>query len=301
MNWQSYDQIDRKRQAIQWNEEQRKAFQDLKEMLSQATILVHPKSQGDFVLDTDASNEGIGAVLSQMQDGQERVEAYGSKMLMKTEHNYCITRRELLAVIHFVTQFKHFPLGQKFLFRTDNSSVRYWMRIYSDSYDPQGQIARWLVKLAVFDFEIKHRMGKQHSNADGMLRCPLLRCAQCEIIETYETKKGKKMDVVTMESSTQTDILWRKSRNRGTDKIRSLLPAQREREGKEKNKPAQNSPVEPKRDLECQTSKVSKRGTPPSWMETGVCLDKVILREEQLKDPACVDALCWIRQGSRPG
>ena len=94
------------------------------------------------------------------------------------------------------------------------------------------------------------------------------------------------------------------------DKVRTLLPAQKEGKGKEKL--AQKSPVESKTDVECQTNKarvmtgsqkpqVSKNGTTPSWMEERVCLDKVLLQEEQLKDPACVNALCWIRQGSRPG
>ena len=89
-----------KDRLFQWNEEQQKEFQDLKEMLSQASILVHPQSQGEFVLDTDASNGGIGAILSQLQDGEKRVVGNGSKMLTKTEGNYCITRRELLAIIH---------------------------------------------------------------------------------------------------------------------------------------------------------------------------------------------------------
>ena len=63
-------------------------MRNLKEMLSQAPILVHPQPEGEFILDTDASNEGIGPVLSQVQDGQEKVIAYGSKMLSKTEHNF---------------------------------------------------------------------------------------------------------------------------------------------------------------------------------------------------------------------
>ena len=54
-------------------EEQQKAFKDLKEMLSQAPVVVHPQSQGEFILDRGTSNEGIGAVLSQVQEGQERV------------------------------------------------------------------------------------------------------------------------------------------------------------------------------------------------------------------------------------
>ena len=71
-----------------------------------------------------------------------------------------------------------------------------------------------MVKLAVFDYyEIKHRTGKQHSNADGMLRHLLPRCAHCEICHpgAYETKRGKKVDVVTIESSTKMDIPLRKS------------------------------------------------------------------------------------------
>ena len=140
------------------------------------------------------------------------------------------------------------------------------MRIHSDSYDPQGQIARCMVKLAAFDFEIKQRTGKQHSIELGMSRHPLLRCIQCEICHpgAYETKRGTKVDAVTIESSTQTDIPLKKSSNGGTDKVRSLLPTQKEGEGTEK-KLAQNCLVEPKRDLECQQSKsrVMTRGQRP--------------------------------------
>ena len=153
-----------------WKEEQQTAFERLKQLLDQAPILSHPRSEGQYILDTDASNEGIEAVLSQIQDDEEKVIAYGSKTLSKAEQNYCITRRELLAVVYFVQHFKHFLLGRKFLVRTDNSAVRYWMNIQSDSYDPKGQTARWMVKLAAFDFDIKHRPGRQHSNADGMSR-----------------------------------------------------------------------------------------------------------------------------------
>ena len=174
-------------------------------MLGQVPILVPPQTQGGFVLDTDVSDKGIGAVLSQVQDRQEKVIAFGSKMLTKSEHNYCITRQELLAVVHFVSQYKHFLLWCKFLVRTDNSAVRYWMKIHSDSYDPQDQTARWMVRLGAFDFEIRHRIGKQHTNVDGMSRQPLLKCAQCDIRHqrACETQQGKKVDLIMTESSTQ--------------------------------------------------------------------------------------------------
>ena len=93
------------------------------------------------MLDTETSNEGIGAVLSQVKDGQEKVIAFGSKILIKTECNCCITRLELLAVVQFVAQYKLFLLGCKFLVCTDNSGVMFWLKIHFDSYDPQGHIA----------------------------------------------------------------------------------------------------------------------------------------------------------------
>ena len=91
--------------------------------------------------------------------------------------------------------------------RTDNSAVRYWTKIYADSYDPQGQTTRWLVTLVAFDFDIKHRMGRQHNNAAGMSHCTMLKCAQCETRhqEAYETKQREKVDMVTVYSRTETE------------------------------------------------------------------------------------------------
>ncbi len=81
------------------------AFQTLKARLSSAPIVAFPRSPNTFVLDTDASEQGIGAVLFQNQDGVECVIAYGSRTLTKSERNYCATRRELLALVHFMPHF----------------------------------------------------------------------------------------------------------------------------------------------------------------------------------------------------
>ena len=100
-----------------------------------APILGYPRLQGKYILDTDASGYGIGAVLSQEQDGQERVIAYGSRTLSKAERNYCVTRRELLAVVVFVKKFRQFLLGREFDIRTDHGSLR-WLVTFKD---PEGQ------------------------------------------------------------------------------------------------------------------------------------------------------------------
>ncbi len=76
-----------------------------------APILSYPRMDGDFILDTDASNESIGAVLAQIQDGQEKVICYASRAMTKAEKNYSVTRKELLAVVTFVAQFEALLTG----------------------------------------------------------------------------------------------------------------------------------------------------------------------------------------------
>ena len=88
-----------------WNDECQWAFEELRQSLSSAPVLAFPDFSRPFILDTDASDVGIGAVLSQVDDeGRERVVVYGSRLLSKPERRYCVTRRELLAVIFFTHQ-----------------------------------------------------------------------------------------------------------------------------------------------------------------------------------------------------
>ncbi|CAG2254324.1 unnamed protein product [Mytilus edulis] len=119
-----------------------------------------------FILDTDASNIGIGAVLSQIQENKEKVISYASKKLDRVQQRYSVTRRELLAVVTFIQQFRHYLLGRKFLLRTDHGSLR-WIFAFKD---PQGQLARWIESLSQYNFDIQHRPGTKHSNADAMSR-----------------------------------------------------------------------------------------------------------------------------------
>ena len=94
-----------------------------------------------FILDTYASNTGIGAVLSQvLGDGSEQVISYGSSVLSKQERRYCVTRRELLAVVLFLQHFRLYLLGRPFLICTDHDSLT-WL---SNFKEPEGQLAHWL-------------------------------------------------------------------------------------------------------------------------------------------------------------
>lgn len=164
--------LTKKNSKFDWTEECQKSFEMLKEKLTTTVCLSYPSLDNTFILDTDASYNTIGCVLSQCIDGEERVIAYGSKVLLKAERNYCVTRKELLAIVYFVKQYKHYLYGKKFLLRTDHGALR-WLFQFKD---PEGQVARWLETLAIFDFDIQHRPGRQHQNADSLSRIP---CKQC--------------------------------------------------------------------------------------------------------------------------
>jgi hypothetical protein len=179
--------LTRKENKFEWTSKTESSFQALKEALISAPMLAYPKDEGIFILDTDGSNTGIGGVLSQIQHsnlsefanrtltdlekkykGEEKVISFGSKILTKEERNYCVTRKELLAVVYFLKQYRHYLLGRQFIVRTDHHALKWIFQLK----DPTGQIARWQERLTDYNFEIIHRPGKKHGNADGLSRRP---------------------------------------------------------------------------------------------------------------------------------
>ena len=168
-----------KDKSFKWSEDCQISFDKLKQALMSEPILAHPDFSKEFILDTDASDKAIGAVLSQVIDGKERVCAYASRCLSKSERRYCVTRKELLAVTYFVKYFRHYLYGQQFLVRTDHSSLRWRMRFKN----PEGQFARWIDVLSTYNFRIEHRPGRLHANADAMSRLP---CRQCGYHSDWE-------------------------------------------------------------------------------------------------------------------
>jgi hypothetical protein len=158
----------------EWGEKQQRAFDELKEALCTAPVLAFPVPDAPYILDTDASLTGIGAVLSQLVDGKEMVLAYSSEALDPAERNYCVTRRELLAVIKALRHFHCYVYKRQFVIRTDHSSLR-WLVNFRE---PKDQLARWVEELSQYanQFTIEHRPGAKHGNADGLSRIP---CRQC--------------------------------------------------------------------------------------------------------------------------
>ena len=130
-------------------------------------ILSYPNAEDVFVLDTDASGHAIGAVLSIIQKDCEKVICYGSYGLTPEQRKYCVTIRELLSVVRFTRQCRHYVLGYKFLLCTDHNSLTWLQFKHID-----GQLACWLEELSQFDMVVQHQPGTKHGNADGLSRIP---------------------------------------------------------------------------------------------------------------------------------
>ena len=164
-----HDQVKKDAKSISWGEEQQEAFQIIKSRLASAPIMAHPDFNKDFIVDTDASGVGIGCVLSQIQDGKERVIAYNSHKFNKAERKWCTTDREFCALHTAVRLFRSYIHGRRFILRTDHQAL---IGLLNKPKDLAGKQARWWAYLSNFDYTIKYRQGEKHANADGLSRQP---------------------------------------------------------------------------------------------------------------------------------
>ena len=151
-----------------WTPEAQVAFETLKRKLMSTPILALPSMKEPFILYTDASMTDMGAVLSQLQDDQERAICFAPKAFSKAQTRYSATKRELLAVVNLTRHFRHYLLGRQFKIVTDHSALQ-WLNNFKD---PEALTARWLEKLAAFNYEVGHRPGKSIGNANGLSLIP---------------------------------------------------------------------------------------------------------------------------------
>ena len=153
-----------------WSPDADKAFRSLKERLVSTPILSCPDYSQPFEVHTDASDVGIGAVLTQSIEGVEKVIAYMSKSLSKQERNYSATEREALAVLTAVEHWRcYLENGQKFVIYTDHSALKWFLNLNN----PTGRLARWGVRLSSFDCDVRHRRGSDNVVTDSLSRIPV--------------------------------------------------------------------------------------------------------------------------------
>lgn len=152
-----------------WNEECQQSFDALKAKLVSAPVLAYADFSRPFILEIDASHSGLGAVLSQEQEGVVRPIAYASRGLRPTERNmsnYSSMKLELLGLKWALTEkFREYLLGQKCVVYTDNNPLSHLLSAKLGAVEQ-----RWAAQLASFDFELKYRSGKSNKNADALSR-----------------------------------------------------------------------------------------------------------------------------------
>lgn len=153
-------------QEFLWTPQCQEAFDELKQKLVTAPVLIYPDFSKPFILATDASTYALGAVLSQEVDGQEHPVAYCSRTLFPAEKNYSTTERELLSLVWSTKYFRCYLLGRPFKVITDHAALKWMLSLK----DPSSRLMRWSLRLAEFDFTVEHKAGKRHTNADGLSR-----------------------------------------------------------------------------------------------------------------------------------
>ena len=141
----------------------------LVDLLTHEPILGHFDTSAYTELRTDACDLELGTILCQRQDNVMRNIAFASRILSKCEKNYTITEKECLAIVWSVEKFRDYLIGRSFTIITDHCSLCWLLTIK----DPNARLVRWALKLQPFDFVIKYKSGKLHSDADCISRHPL--------------------------------------------------------------------------------------------------------------------------------
>jgi transposase InsO family protein len=199
--------LTRKSIEWKWGEAELKSFTALIQAMMSENVLHHPDFSRDFIILSDASSIGAGAVLTQEHNGQLFPVSYASWLFTPTQQRYSTTERELLALVLSVRKWKTFFLDRKFRAKTDHKAI---MKLH----DPYGRIARWHAELAQFNFKIEYIPGKMNSIADTLSRSELdvaSVLAELGTLKMYEIVAG--VDILSLPS----DNLWAKMQREDPD------------------------------------------------------------------------------------
>ena len=155
----------KKKFKVHWEPEQLEAFETLQRLCTEAPILAYADFKAPFILHTDASSDGLGAVLYQNQNGQRRVIAYASRSLSPSERNYPADKLEFLVLKWAITdKFHQYLYGTEFQGFTDNNPLTYILT--TAKLDATGH--RWVAALSNYTFSISYKPGKNNKDADAL-------------------------------------------------------------------------------------------------------------------------------------
>ena len=157
-----------------WTTACQDSFQHLRQLLIEAPIISYPRFDQPFLLQLDASDVGISAILAQKlidPDGvqREHVIGYASRTLSQIERRYSPTERECLAIVYGCSHFRPYLEGLRFTILTDHRALK-WLH---QTKDLNSRLARWAMQIAAYDVDIQHRPGAANTNCDALSRAPL--------------------------------------------------------------------------------------------------------------------------------
>ncbi|KAI5153777.1 hypothetical protein ENBRE01_3245, partial [Enteropsectra breve] len=153
---------------FEWTDRMERSFIELKENLAKEVCLYLPNYKKEFILETDASDTGLGACLSQTDEiGRLVPIRWASKKLTKAEQNYGITEKELLAVVWGIEYFEYQLKGRRFKLITDHIALE---TIRKKNEFGNKRMARWIERIQDYDFSIKYRKGEEMITADALSR-----------------------------------------------------------------------------------------------------------------------------------
>ena len=177
-----------KNSEFKWSDAAEIAFRKLKEKLTSAPVLSTPDWKLPFILHTDASKFGLGAVLAQTINGEEKVIAYASKSLNKAQQNYTTSDRECLAIIWGIRYYRSHLLGRKFDLYTDHSALQF-LQTMKLNRDLSGRLARYQMFLQEYEFDPHYRKGEDNANADALSRDPSFEFDSVNLLDVHEEQE----------------------------------------------------------------------------------------------------------------
>ncbi|CAM5090469.1 unnamed protein product [Natator depressus] len=153
--------------AVQWTEKCQKAFNKLKATLMSDPVLRAPDFDKPFLVTTDASERGVGAVLMQKGPDQEfHPVVFLSKKLSERESNWSITEKECYAIVYALEKLRPYVWGRRFHLQTDHAALK-WLHTVKET---NKKLLRWSLALQDFDFDIQHISGASNKVADALSR-----------------------------------------------------------------------------------------------------------------------------------
>ncbi|CAF4441806.1 unnamed protein product, partial [Rotaria magnacalcarata] len=160
--------------SFQWSEACQNSFETLRQRLIEAPIISYPRFDQPFILQLDASDVGLSAILAQKlidQDGKarEHVIGYASRTLSASERKYSPTERECLVIVYGCNYYRPYIEGTRFTAITDHKALK-WLH---STKDLNSRLARWAIQIATYDIDIQHRPGSENGPPDALSRYPI--------------------------------------------------------------------------------------------------------------------------------